>query len=231
MFVSSIGGFVGSLALNIGRTGFALTAGSSVISSGVYSFVFDASPIRGGIVGAQLGAALSYAYATGGWKNVGTIAGKGTEAGLNKMIAIGISRWSDGTLQQWTRTRMAQDFYEGFAAGAWSATYGQFLNEHTDVASDPIKQALSSLTFSIATSVTFSLPDLITGKRSPGQFYSEVVSNTVSSWFASNALDTALRDLAATPTARAALKSALVSLYTNAANALVDIFDFDVRKR
>jgi hypothetical protein len=213
------------MAMRLGWAGAAVTAASTAIGAGVYKFYFGGSAIRGGLVGAQIGASLSYAYALGQWPNVGKVAAKGFKAGVFKLVSLAISNWMGGTLDQWTFLRKQQDFVEGFAAGAWAATFGQYLDAFTETEDDEVFRAMASLTLTVTSAVAYSLPEYLSGKKSLEEGLRDIVFTTIPVWFASSAIDGALAPLAPTPLLRDTLKVVLMSIYVKGVNSLIAIFN------
>jgi hypothetical protein len=200
---------------------------SSAASAGIYYYVFDASPVRGALVGAQIGTSLTYAYALGSWKGVAKTSGKGVEVAFNKLMGKAISLAVAGTFASWTRTAIAQDFYEGFAAGVFNNTYGQFVDQFTDIGDDPLEVILSSLTLTLASATAFAIPDMAAGRKTVPQFLHDITHNTIPAFMQGQVFDQALNDLTPVPAVKAAVKAALIACYTTGLSSLVEILNFD----
>jgi hypothetical protein len=134
------------------------------------------------MVGGQIGASLSYAYALGQWPNVGKVASKGFKAGLFKLLSIAISNWISGTLDEWSTLRKQQDFVEGFAAGMWATTYRQYLDTFTETEEDEVFRAMASLTLTVSIEIAYSLPEYLSGKKPLEEGLRDIVFTTIPLW-------------------------------------------------
>jgi RHS repeat-associated protein len=131
-----------SLSIGFGIRALKVSAGTTILSgiagAGLYSFVFNDSPIKGAIVGTQTGAALSVAWNRGlspqqKQKNLLETTGQGLIGGLTRIIGKAINYAIDSQANpnrevpdtaKWT-----QYFVEGFADAVWAYEFSNYLED------------------------------------------------------------------------------------------------------
>ena len=141
------------------KSSVAVTTLSAVSGAGVYYFAFDDSPIKGAVVGTQIGAALSVSWNRGitpqkRQQNLLGTVGQGFVGGLSRVVSklalhIYEKQFQPG-LDAPTNTKITQYFVEGFSDAVWAYEFSNYLDDWTGV--DPDEQLIVQLVHSFAKS-------------------------------------------------------------------------------
>ncbi len=230
----SFGGLLGSVAMRGVATGAAVTAGTAAASSFGYWWV-GASPLKGFVVGAQVGTALSVVYSLeGGWNGVLKASLRGLWGGAIKWMLSAIDHWGNNTWNTYTYSDMFIDFYEGYAATVWSYAFSEFLDQRVSfdrglqdlgVYEEFIEGGLTLL-FNITTQSINGGIDVINGKADHGEFIHDLIENVLPPFIMGKYLDKALIVKGYTdPSSRAIFKTLVGGTIVGAFKSIANRFD------
>ncbi len=164
------------------RASVAVTTLSAISGAGIYYFVFDDSPIKGAIVGTQIGAALSVSWNRGLYpqqkqQNLLETMGQGLIGGLTriagKAINYAIQSQFDANLRAPDATKWTQYFVEGFGDAVWGYEFSNYLDDW--VGSDQDEKIVVQLVHSLLKS---SLTEIVKIVEDGEVTWDEVVEGT-----------------------------------------------------